>query len=150
GATLQRASDDMTAIATRLRQQYPDSDRYTGAVVVPIKEDLLGKTRTALLVLMAAAGCVLTIACANLASLLLARAVARKREMAVRAALGAGRGRLVRQMITEATMLALAGGALGLVFAQAGMTILARLVPTGLPNTAKPALDPALLLFTLA
>ena len=93
-------------------------------------------------ILMAAAGCVLLIACANLASLLLARAVARKKEMAVRAALGAGRGRLVRQMVTEATMLAVAGGTLGLLFAQAGMMILARLVPTGLPNSAKPALDP--------
>jgi putative ABC transport system permease protein len=79
GATVQRASEEMLAIANRQKQQYPDQNRYTGAVVVPMKEDLLGKTRTALLVLMAAAGCVLLIACANLASLLLARAVARKR-----------------------------------------------------------------------
>ncbi len=148
-ATLERARQEMTSIAKRLEQQYPNDNYRVGAVVVPMKEDLLGKTRVALFVLMAAAGCVLLIACANLASLLLARAVARKKELAVRAALGAGRGRLVRQMVTEATMLALAGGALGLLFAQAGMTILARLVPSGLPNTAKPALDPELLLFTL-
>ncbi len=148
-ATLERARQEMASIAKRLEQQYPDDNYRVGAVVVPMKEDLLGKTRIALLVLMAAAGCVLLIACANLASLLLARAVARKKELAVRAALGAGRGRLVRQMVTEAAMLALAGGALGLVLAQAGMTILARLVPNGLPSTAKPALDPTLLLFTL-
>jgi predicted permease len=149
-ATLDRARQEMTSIARRLEQQYPDSNYRVGAVVVPMKEDLLGNSRLEILVLMCAAGCVLLIACANLASLLLARAVARKKEMAVRAALGAGRGRLVRQMVTEATMLALAGGALGLLFAQAGMTILARLVPGGLPATAKPALDPTLLLFTLA
>ncbi len=148
-ATLDRAREEMTAIAKRLEQQYPNDNYRVGAIVIPIKEDLLGNSRLELLVLMAAAGCVLLIACANLASLLLARAVARKKEMAVRAALGAGRGRLVRQMVTEATMLALAGGALGLLFAQAGMTILARLVPTGLPTTAKPALDSTLLLFTL-
>jgi predicted permease len=149
-ATLDRARQEMNGIAKRLEQQYPDDNYRVGAVVIPMKEDLLGKTRVALFVLMGAAGCVLLIACANLASLLLARAVARKKELAVRAALGAGRTRLVRQMVTEATMLALAGGALGLLFAEAGMTVLSRLVPGGLPNTAKPALDPALLLFTLA
>jgi putative ABC transport system permease protein len=149
-ATLDRARQEMTSIAKRLEQQYPDDNYRVGAVVVPMKEDLLGNSRLEILVLMCAAGCVLLIACANLASLLLARAVARKKEMAVRAALGAGRGRLVRQMVTEATMLALAGGAIGLLFAQAGMEILSRLVPGGLPSTAKPALDPSLLLFTLA
>lgn len=149
-ATLDRARQEMTAIAKRLEQQYPNSNYRVGAVVVPIKDDLLRNTRLELLILMAAAGCVLLIACANLASLLLARAVVRKREMAVRAALGAGRGRLVRQMITEAALLSLAGGALGLLFAQAGMTVLAHLVPTGLPSTAKPSIDARLLLFTLA
>jgi predicted permease len=148
-ASLERARDEMASIARRLEQQYPNSNYRVGAVVYPIKEDLLGNTRVALLVLMGAAGCVLLIACANLASLLLARAVARKKELAVRAALGAARGRLVRQMVTEATMLALAGGALGLALAQAGMKILARLVPGGLPSTATPAIDARLLLFTL-
>jgi predicted permease len=150
GATLDLARQEMTAIAKRLEQQYPNDNYRVGAVVIPIKEDLLHNTRLELLVLMSAAGCVLLIACANLASLLLARAAARKKELAVRAALGAGRARLIRQMITEATMLALAGGVLGLAFAQAGMTILARLVPTGLPNTARPSIDARLLLFTLA
>jgi putative ABC transport system permease protein len=149
-ATLVRAREEMISIAKRLEQQYPDLNDRTSAAVVPIKEFLLGNTRLALFVLMAAAGFVLLIACANLASLLLARAVARKKELAVRAALGAGRTRLVRQMITEATMLSLAGGTLGLLFALAGMQILAHLVPSGLPTTAKPQLDPRLLLFTLA
>jgi putative ABC transport system permease protein len=148
-ATLDRARQEMASIAKRLEQQYPDDNYRVGSVVIPMKEDLLGNSRLELLVLMAAAGCVLLIACANLASLLLARAVGRKKELAVRAALGAGRGRLVRQMVTEATMLALAGGALGLLFAEAGMIVLARLVPSGLPTTATPALDGTLLLFTL-
>jgi putative ABC transport system permease protein len=117
---------------------------------LPIKEDLLGRRRTALIVLMSAAGCVLLIACANLASLLLARAVGRKRELAVRAALGAGRGRLVRQMITEGTLLSLLGGAAGLALSLAGMRILANLVPQGLPVSAQPGVDPQLLLFTFA
>jgi putative ABC transport system permease protein len=150
GVTLQQASADMLAIANHLKQIYPDENRYTGAEVVPMKEDLLGQTRTALVVLMSAAGCVLLIACANLASLLLSRAVARKRELAVRAALGAGRGRLVRQMITEGALLSVAGGVLGLALALGAMRILERLIPTGLPTTAVPRIDLPLLLFTLA
>jgi putative ABC transport system permease protein len=149
GATFEQASSDMQAIANHLKQQYPDENRYTGAVVVPIKEAMLGNTRTILLVLMAAAGCVLLIACANLASLLLARAVARKRELAVRTALGAGRGRLIRQMVTEGALLSLIGGALGLGLSLGGMKILVGLVPLGLPATAQPSIDLRLLMFTL-
>jgi len=149
GVTLQAASEEMGAIANRLKQQYPDQNRYSGAVVVPIKEDLLGTSRTILLVLMVAAGCVLLIACANLASLLLSRAVARKRELAVRAALGAGRGRLVRQTVTEGALLSLVGGAFGLALSVTGMRVLERLVPLGLPTTARPTVDLRLLGFTL-
>ncbi len=148
-ATLPQASAEMTAIANRLQQKYPDENRYTGAVVVPIKEDLLGKTHTVLMVLMAASGCVLLIACANLASLLLVRAVARKRELAMRVALGAGRFRLIRQMVTEGALLSFMGGLLGLGISLAGTRILAGLVPLGLPSTASPAVNVRLLVFTL-
>src|SRR5262249_48849471 len=136
--------------ARRLAEQYPRFNTKIGAVVVPIRQQLLGETRTALWVLLAAAACVLLIACANLANLLLARSAARGREMAVRAALGAGRGRLVRQMLTEALVLALLGGAAGLALARAGMTVLAKLVPLSLATAVAPALDARVLTFTLA
>lgn len=150
GVTIGAANAEMSAIAKRLREKYPDDDRDMGAVVMPMKADLLGRMQTVLIVLMCAAGCVLLIACANLASLLLTRAVARKREIAVRAALGAGRWRLIRQMVTEGALLSLLGGALGLVFALAGMKTLTTLVPTGLPFSAKPEIDARLLLFAFA
>src|SRR5258706_2469720 len=148
GVTLQAAREDMKAIAARLAAQYPSNQRI-GAVVDPIKDDVLGNASLELIVLMGAAGCVLLIACANLAGLLVSRAVARQRELAVRAALGAGRGRLVRQMVTEGTVLSLAGGVLGLAIAPAGMKILVGLVPLGFAGTALPTIDLRLLLFTL-
>jgi putative ABC transport system permease protein len=148
GVTMGQAREDMNAIARQLQTEYPNDNRRLGAAVVPMKEDVLGNTRVALLVLMGAAGCVLLIACANLASLLLARAVSRQREMAVRAALGAGRGRLIRQMVTEGLVLSLSGGLMGLALAPAGMKVLGRLVPRGLAATAAPALDGRLLVFT--
>jgi len=149
GVQMKQASDDMHAIANHLKQLYPDSNRYTGAIVVPMKEDVLGQTRTTLIVLISASGCVLLIACANLASLLLARAVARKRELAVRAALGAGSGRLIRQMLTEATLLSVFGGAIGFVLSVVAMRVLATLVPQGLPLSSQPHIDSQMLLFTL-
>jgi predicted permease len=148
GATVERAREEMNAIAKRLQQQYPENNKDVGAVVVSLREDLLGSTRVAMLVLMAAAGCVLLIACANLANLLLARAVARQREMAVRAALGAGRGRLVRQLVTEGLLLSSIGGLLGLGLARAGMTFLAKLAPAGFAAKST-GLDGSVLAFTL-
>jgi putative ABC transport system permease protein len=148
GVPIERAQAEMTAIAKHLAEKYP-TNRGVGAVVVPMREELLGKVRTGVLVLMGAAGCVLLIACANLASLLLARAVAREREMAVRAALGAGRARLIAQVITEGLLLSFIGGVLGLAVARAGMTLLSKLVPVGFAATKDTGLDTGLLSFTI-
>jgi len=149
GVTLEAASEDIAAVSRRLKEQYPNDNRYVDSVVVPIKEDVLGTTRTMLLVLMAAAGCVLLIACANLAALLLARGVGRQRELAIRAALGAGSGRLIRQMITEGALLSFAGGVVGLGLSKAGTKILAEMVPLGLPPSSQPGIDLRVLAFTL-
>jgi predicted permease len=148
GITPTRAQSDMSIIARRLAQQYPGTNNDLGAVVVTLKEQLVGNTGTALIVLLASAACVLLIACSNVANLLLAKAAGRQREMAIRTALGAARARLVRQMVTESVLLSLAGGALGLLVAQASMSILVSLVPQGVPTA--PGIDSRLLLFNLA
>jgi predicted permease len=149
GVTLARAQSDMTQIARRLAEQYPDTNKQLGAVVVPLKDQIVGNTGTALLVLLAAAGSVLLIACANVANLLLATAAAREREMAIRTALGAARGRLIRQIVTESVLLAFAGGVLGLLLARLSMRVLVALIPTGLPGASELAIDGRLLAFTL-
>jgi len=115
----------------------------------PVQEEVIGSASRAIWVLQAAVGFVLLIACANLANLLLARAETRHREFAVRTALGAGRGQLLRQFMTEGVLLSVAGGALGLVFAQVGVAALLRAYPDSLPRTSEVAVDPLVLLFTL-
>jgi putative ABC transport system permease protein len=129
------------------RHEYPEPGRHVTSVLVPIADELLGDTRVQLLVLMAAAAAVLLIACANLASLLLSRAAGRRGELAVRAALGATRGRLVRQMVIEATMFSLLGGVLGLALAPAGVAVMAQLTPRGFPPQTWSVLDLRLLAF---
>jgi putative ABC transport system permease protein len=150
GVTVARAQADMKTIARRLEQQYPDTNRHVGATVIPMKDQMVGNTGIALLVLLGAAACVLLIACANVANLLLAKAAGREREMAIRTALGARRTRLIRQMLTESLLLAVVGGALGLVIARLSLRILVSLIPASFSVSTALSLDRRLLLFNLA
>jgi putative ABC transport system permease protein len=148
--SVEAARTDMTTVARQLGKDYPQSNSRLGAVVVPIREDLLGDVHVELIVLMAAAGCVLLIACANLASLLLARAANRRGELAVRASLGATTARLARQLTIEGIVLAVAGGATALAVAPLSMRLLGRLIPTTMPAMDRVAVSGPVLLFTLA
>ena len=122
GVTLQTARADLKVIAARLEKTYPDSNDKVGAAATSLHDALVGDSRDSLLMMLSAVGLVLLIACANVANLLLSRAVARQKEMAVRSALGAARGRLLRQLLTESLLLSLSGGALGLVVARGILT----------------------------
>jgi putative ABC transport system permease protein len=148
GVTLQQAQAEMTIIAQRLEKQYPDNNRHVGVVLIPMREQMVGDTRVILIALLCAAGCVLLIACANIANLLMARGSERQREMAVRAALGAGGRRLVRQLLTESLLLSALGAAAGLGVAAAGMRLLEKMVPQPMAAVSL-GLDSRLLLFTL-
>ncbi len=141
GVTLAEARADLSVVAGRLAELYPDANRDTGATVNGLRDELSERSRLLLLALAGASLCILVIACANLGSLLLARGLGRERELAVRTALGAGRERLVRQLVTEALVLVGLGGAVGIVAARAAVPLLARLVPDGLPLAGGPSLD---------
>jgi putative ABC transport system permease protein len=134
GATVEQARADMDDIVKRLVQQYPNEVGPNSYTVQSLQRRATDGMREALWVLMAAVAFVLLIACANVANLLLARAAARSKEMAIRAAMGAGRARIIRQLLTESTMLSLAGGALGLLLATWGLDALLALMPTGVPQ----------------
>jgi putative ABC transport system permease protein len=150
GVTVAQAQAEMTGIATALSEQYPVANGDKGVAVVPLQEIIVGDTRQTLFVLLAAVAFVLLIACANVANLLLARASARGRELVVRAAVGAGRMRLIRQMLTESAVLALVSGIAGVLVARWGVTALLALAPPDLPRLDEVTVDLTALGFALA
>jgi len=149
GVTFQQARSDLDRMSRELSADYPDVDSNTGITMIPLREEMIGRVRGVLLILLGAVVFVLLIACVNVANLLLARSSSRQREFAVRVALGASPGRIIRQLLTESVMLALAGGALGLLFAEWGTGAALALVPRGLPRGEEIGLDWRVLLFTL-
>jgi len=141
GVTFEQARADLAAVAARLAEAYPDTNEETGASFFRLRDEMSPRYRVLLLGLCGASLCLLLLTCANLASLLLARAAGRERELAVRASLGAGRERLVRQLLTESFVLTLAGGVAGVVVAAAAVPLLTTLVPGSLPIAGRPGLD---------
>jgi len=150
GVTFAQAQADLDKVMRNLAALYPEANRGNGAKLVPLKEQLVGDVRLALLLLLGAVGFVLLIACVNVSNLLLARSTGRTREFAIRASLGAGQWRLLRQMLTESMLLALAGGSLGLLLAALGTQAALGALPTALPRAHEVGLDVRVLLFTLA
>jgi putative ABC transport system permease protein len=149
GVSLPQAVTDMSAIAERLARAYPDSNTDVTARLVPLRKQILGDVQPALLVLLAAVGFILLIACANVANLMLARMSARGREIAVRRALGASQARLIRQMLTESVLLSADGGGAGLLLAFWGVGALLPLIPRDIPRLESVAVDGWALCFTL-
>jgi putative ABC transport system permease protein len=150
GVTLEQARAETDLIARRLEEQYPESNERWSLTLVPLQEQVVGGVRTSLWVLLGAVGFVLLIACANVSNLMLARAAARRRELALRTALGASRWRVARQQLTENVLLALAGGALGLLLAAWGVDMLAALGAGDIPRTREIVVDGRVFAFTAA
>jgi predicted permease len=147
GVTVDQANREFSALARRLKQQYGDETMMSDAVAIPLREQMVGNTRPTLLVLLAASGFLLLIACANVVNLLVARAAVREGELAVRLALGATRGRLAQQFLAEALVLALVGGTLGVVLAALGVKALLALEPGDLPRVGEVGIDWSVLAF---
>jgi putative ABC transport system permease protein len=147
--TLEQAQAQMTSIGTRLEQQYPNSNKGKGVAVTRMRDEMVNKIQLTLYLLLGAVALVLLIACANVANLLLAKATTRTREIAIRAAVGASRSRIIRQLITESVLMALLSGAAGLVLAVLGSQALVALAPTNVPRLAETSIDGWVLAFTL-
>ncbi|HSB12434.1 MAG TPA: ABC transporter permease [Blastocatellia bacterium] len=151
GASMDQASSEMATIASQLEREYPKSNEGTGAAIFPLHSEIVGDLRKPLLIFLGAVAFILLIACANVANLMLSRAAARQREIAVRVALGASRWRLVRQMLIESVVLGLAGGAAGLLLALWGIEFLSAVAQqTSVPRARSIGLDGRVLLFTFA
>ncbi len=149
GVRLAQAQSEITGICLRLERQYPDSNTDSGAKLLRLQERIVGNLKATLTMLMAAVGFVLLIACVNIANLLLARAASREKEIAIRTALGAHALRVVRQLLTESVLLAVLGGALGLLLASAGIRALVLLNPENIPRLNEVHLNPTVLGFTV-
>jgi predicted permease len=150
GVTVEQARADMATVTGNLAAAYPDVNQGITAKIIPLKQWMVGEVRPLLLVLLASVGFVLLIACVNVANLLLARSTGRTREFAIRASLGASQSRVFRQLLTESVLLALAGGALGLLVAAWGTRAALGVLPSALPRAEEVGIDMRVLLFTLA